>query len=319
MKKILFIIFALMTFTLNAQVKYSIDTSFTPHSTYLKEVKKYPNIKIKTPQEFKSVKTIADIPYKNTATRPLHLDAFLPKKGKNHTAIVMIHGGGWKSGNKTNLKPLAQTLTSLGYACFPVEYQLSLEAKYPEGVYDVKNAIQFVIENHKKFKIDTTKMVILGCSSGGQMAALIGTTNNNPKFQDSIKKNNHTTAVQAIIDVDGILAFHHPQSAEGTVASFWLGGTYEEKPEIWEEASALNHTDSQTPPTLFINSQFERFHAGRDDMIAILKKNNIDYEIKYIENSPHPFWLLDPYFDQTVKYINDFLNKIFKNKKEIDN
>jgi pectinesterase len=45
-----------------------------------------------------------------------------------------------------------------------------------------------------------------------------------------------------------------------------------------------------SPPILFINSQFDRFHAGRDDMIAELNTFGIYSEIKKIENSPHAFW-----------------------------
>ena len=96
----------------------------------------------------------------------------------------MIHGGGWRSGNKNQMQVLGQEIAAKGYACFAIEYRLSLEAKYPEGIYDVKNAIKFIKDNAKKFHVDPDKIAILGCSSGGQMAALIGTTNNNPIFED---------------------------------------------------------------------------------------------------------------------------------------
>ena len=47
----------------------------------------------------------------------------------------------------------------------------------------------------------------------------------------------YSSAVQAVIDIDGTLAFHHPESVEGAVAAQWLGGAYEQKPEIWAEAA----------------------------------------------------------------------------------
>ena len=101
------------------------------------------------------------------------------------------------------------------------------------------------------------------------LAALIGSTNNNSIFENNDVNQKTTSNVQAIVDIDGILAFKHPESEEGTAAGLWLGGSYEEKPEIWKQASALTHTDKNTPPTLFINSSKKRFHAGRDDMITI--------------------------------------------------
>jgi hypothetical protein len=118
--------------------------------------------------------------------------------------------------------------------------------------------------------------------------------------------------VNAIVDIDGILAFKHPESKEAKAASLWLGGNYDEKPIIWEQAAPLNHTDNNTPPILFINSSIPRFHAGRDDMIAILNKYGIYNEVQTIKNSPHSFWFLNPWFDDTILFTTQFLDKLLK-------
>ena len=286
------------------------DTSYTVNSSFIKYKKKFPKIKIVVPKEFSNVSKIENLTYKTIENRNLSLDAFISTT-KNNPAVILIHGGGWKSGDKNHMKPLAQHIASKGYSCFTIEYRLSDEAKYPEAIYDIKEAIQFIKFNANKFNIDRTKVAILGASSGAQMATLIGTTNNNSNFE--INSNFKTTStIQAIINLDGILAFKHPESKEGKVASLWLGGTFEEKPAVWKEASALTHTNKNTPPILFINSQYERFHAGRDDMINILDKNKIYSQVETIINSPHTFWLFHPYFKETVNYITQFLDITFK-------
>jgi len=144
------------------------------------------------------------------------------------------------------------------------------------------------------------------------MAALIETTNGNPIFEDNNNNVKISSKVNAIINIDGILAFKHPESEENTAANLWLGGSYDEKPLVWEQAAALNHTDSDTPPTLFINSSIPRFHAGRNDMVAILNKNGIYNEVHTIQNSPHSFWFLNPWFDDTILFTTQFLDKLFK-------
>lgn len=295
-----------------AQSNYSIDTSYTVKSTYVKLIKQYPFIKIAQANKGAYDAQIENVVYYKKENRALHLDAFYNKKQKNNPAVIMIHGGGWRSGNKNQMQVLAQEIALKGYSCFAIEYRLSLEAKYPRGIYDVKNAIKFIKDNAKRFHVDPNKIAVLGCSSGGQMAALIGTTNEDLAFEDPNYKGKSSSKVQAIIDIDGILAFKHPESKEGEMAAFWLGGTYEENPENWNKASALNHADKNTPPTLFINSSFDRFHAGRDDMIAILNQNKIYSEVKTIENSPHSFWFFQPWLDQTVVYTTEFLDRIFK-------
>ncbi|CAA9200959.1 Acetyl esterase [Flavobacterium bizetiae] len=295
-----------------AQKSYNIDTSYTVKSTYNKLIKKYPFIKIVEANKGANDTQIEDIVYYKEKYRTLHLDAFFTKNKKKNPGIIMIHGGGWRSGNKNQMQVLAQEITAKGYSCFAIEYRLSLEAKYPQAIYDVKNAIKFIKDNAKRFRVDPDKIAVLGCSSGGQMAALIGTTNEDLGFEDTSYKSRSSSKVQAIIDIDGILAFKHPESNEGEMAAFWLNGTYKENPENWKQASALSHTNKNTPPILFINSSFERFHAGRDDMIAILNQNKIYNEVKTIQDSPHSFWFFQPWFDETVQYTTQFLDRIFK-------
>jgi acetyl esterase/lipase len=311
MKKIV-IIWFLTSIAGMAQSQYPIDTTYTIKSVYNKEIKKYPFISIVQPKQYTNVKEKKEIVYSKISDRKLRLDAYFCNTFVKNPAIVILHGGGWKSGNKSQMETFAKEMASKGFSCFTIEYRLSPEAKYPAAIFDVKKAIKYIKINASQFHADPAKIAVLGCSSGGQMAALIGTTNNNSLFEEKGANNKITSNVQAIIDVDGILAFKHPESIEGTVAGLWLGGSYDEKPEIWEQASALNHTDKNTPPTLFINSSIDRFHAGRNDMIAILNKNGIYNETKTIQNSPHSFWFLDPWFDETVTYTTQFLNKIFK-------
>ena len=313
MKKLLTILL-FTSIVLQAQTNFSIDTSYTPKSVFNKEIKKYPFISLVQQKHHSNVLEKKEIVYSTIQDRALHLDAYYTKASQKKPAIVILHGGGWKSGNKSQMETFAQEMASKGFSSFTIEYRLSQEAKYPAGIFDVKKAIQFIKSNAKQFNIDTTKIAILGCSSGGQMAALIGSTNNNSLFENKDSSIKTSSTVQAIIDIDGILAFKHPESAEGTIAGLWLGGNYEEKPEVWKQASALTHTDKNTPPTLFINSSLPRFHAGRDDMIAILNQNKIYSEVKTFENSPHSFWFLNPWFDQTVNTTTQFLNKIFNTK-----
>ena len=86
--------------------------------------------------------------------------------------------------------------------------------------------MEYIKKNASNFNVDVNKIAILGRSSGGQMASLIGT-----KYNEDIK---------AIVNIDGVLAFHHPESSEGKYAALWLGGTYEEIPEIWDNASPIS-------------------------------------------------------------------------------
>lgn len=310
MKTVSLILFLFSNF-IYAQIPFDIDTSYTVQSTFKKEKIKFPFLEIVKEQNDDNIIQIKDLVYKNLDAKTLHLDAFYKNENTKLPAVILIHGGGWKSGNKSQMQFMAQAIASKGYSCFAIEYRLSPEAKYPAAILDVKSAIKFIKSNAEKFNVDPSRIAVLGCSSGGQMAALIGTTNENSAFEDKDDWSQNAK-VQAIIDMDGILAFKHPESQEGKAASLWLGGTYEEKPETWQQASALTHTDKNTPPILFINSDMIRYHAGRDDMIAILDKNGIYNEVQTIKNSPHSFWFFNPWFDEMINYTTQFLDKVLK-------
>ncbi len=89
----------------------------------------------------------------------------------------MIHGGGWRSGFKEMEKPMALFLASKGFIAVTVEYRLSGEAKYPASILDIQKAIRWLVVHSKEYNINTKQIVLYGCSSGGQIAALLGTNN----------------------------------------------------------------------------------------------------------------------------------------------
>src|SRR5260221_1529289 len=299
------------------------DTSYTTYSAYINTKKDFPGIKIVNEFHFVSVKEKKDIVYCAIGNRRLKLDVFYPKKKnkKGNVAIIILHGGGWRTGNRTQHYPLAQQLANLGYTCFTTEYRLSTEALYPAAVYDIKASIRWVHENAKEYNVDTSKIVVLGFSAGGELAAFMGATNTIKKFEG----NNNclpdaSSFVHAVIDIDGILAFIHSESGEGddskriSAATNWFGYSKTENPALWQEASSLTHVGKHAPPILFINSGVDRMHAGREDYIKKLNEYNIYSEIKTFEGAPHSFCLFDPWFQPTVKYINDFLKKVFVKK-----
>jgi acetyl esterase/lipase len=314
------------SFCLNAQSLIGItnqkDTSYSTYSAYQSTKKTHPEIQIVAEFKGLNIREKRNVEFLNWSKRPLLLDAFWPTEKNTNTAIVIVHGGGWRSGNRQQHIPLAQKLASMGYACFTVEYRLSTEALFPAAVQDVKAAIKWVKENRRTFNVDSSKVVVLGFSAGGQLAALVGATNNVAFFDSKNSDNTVSSNVSAIVDLDGILAFIHPESGEGddskrtSAATYWFGYSKTENPTLWQKGSALAYASMKTPPTLFINSSVERMHAGRNDFIEILNKHKIYSEVVSLNNAPHSFVLFEPWFSPMIKTIDDFLKKIETHKRK---
>ncbi|HET6994072.1 MAG TPA: alpha/beta hydrolase [Chitinophagaceae bacterium] len=295
------------------------DTSYTNYSAYINTLKTFPNIKMVNEFHSDSVIEKKDITYCTLNTRELKLDVFYPKQktGKPRIAVLFIHGGGWRTGNRTQHYQLAQRLAKLGYVCITPEYRLSTEALYPAAVYDIKSAIRWTRQNATAFNIDTSRIVAAGFSAGGELAAFMGATNGKPEFEGGVCSNRYSSWVNAVVDIDGILSFVHPESGEGddskriSAATNWFGYPKKDNLPLWEQASSLTHAGRHTPPTLFINSSVDRMHAGREDYIKILTQYRIYTETRSFEGAPHSFCLFDPWFEPTLAYIDDFLKKVF--------
>ncbi len=314
--KYLFLIFGVM---LSGGIRSQVvvkDTSYTVYQTYVKLKKNNPAIRISEPIKNAGIIAAEEVVYRTLANRQLHLDIYRPAKPGKHPALMMIHGGGWRSGNKSMEHPMAQRISLNGYVTVSVEYRLSLEAKYPAAIHDIKAAIRFIKDNAEKYGIDTTRIAIEGESAGGQLAMLVAMTHGVEKLEGDAEGSKSSTKVQAVIDVDGIVSFLMPGSLNidrkpDSPDAFWLGCTFAEQPQVWKEASPLFYVGKNSVPALFICSAQPRFHAGRDEMIDILNQNKVYSESYTLPDTPHSFWLFEPWAEPTKNYILKFLDKVF--------
>jgi pectinesterase len=300
-------------------ITHKADTSYTNYSAYLSTKKTHPETQWVADQSLPGVAEEKARSYTRIGNRQLLLDVFYPeeKSKRNHIAILFIHGGGWRTGNRTQHYPLARQLAQLGYTVYIPEYRLSTEALFPAAVYDLKAAIRWVKENAKQYAVDSTRICAAGFSAGGELAAFLGVTGNLPLFEGTQGLAATATNVQAVIDIDGILSFVHPESGEGddskrtSAATYWLGYPKKGHEKIWETASSLSYVSAFTPPTLFLNSSVARMHAGREDYISVLRSFNTYTEVHGFEKAPHAFCLFEPWFTPTLAYMDGFLKKVF--------
>ena len=136
------------------------------------------------------------------------MDIFLPEGKGPFPAIILIHGGGFKSGDKKAKYSLAKKLVANGYVAICVNYRLSGEAIFPAAVHDLKASIRFIRGNAKKYNIDPNNIGSWGSSAGGNLSAILGTSSGN-KFLDgdlgSFK--NMSTKIQVCVDWFGPIDF----------------------------------------------------------------------------------------------------------------
>jgi acetyl esterase/lipase len=293
------------------------DTSFNNAGAYRQARKQYPAIVLVADSVPPGVRQARNVPYTTIDGHTLQLDVFYPAgEGKPLPAVMIIHGGGWRSGNRQQHIPLAERLAAQGFVCFTVSYRLSTDALYPAAVHDLKAAIRWIRAHARTYRADPARVAVLGFSAGAQLAALLGSATSVPALDDTTRNMGYNNAVQAVVNIDGILAFIHPESGEGndtkttSAATNWFGYSRTEKPDLWKQGSALTYAGKHSPPTLFLNSSVDRMHAGREDYVAILKRNGIYTEVHTFPDTPHTFCLFEPWFTPVLDYTTAFLRKV---------
>lgn len=303
------------------------NNTYTPETTYQKLISEYPFITIARREVPISVTEIKNLTYVRYGNRALQLDLYLPKNKiqQKVPAIIFIHGGGWRSGYRTNFTPFAIAMAERGYAAATISYRLSPEAQYPAAIQDAKAAIYWLRQHAKKYHINPNKIAIAGGSAGGQIASLTGVTDGVKKFDPAFKPfvlKKSSSRVQAIINIDGLsdftsedaLFYEDDPKKNPSAAGAWFGGRYHEKTDLWTEASPIVYVNHNTPPILFLISNQERFSLGHKDMIEKMKPFNIPYQVTKIPGTPHSFWLFDPWLKPSADAVEKFLNEQFSNQ-----
>lgn len=219
-------------------------------------------------QELKAQITHKDLLFATVEDRPLYLDLFLPSNEPNPFLIVWVHGGAWHAGSRAN-PPTA--LLAKGYAIASVDYRLSVEARFPAQIHDIKAAIRFLRGNAKKYGYRSDQIVVWGASAGGHLAALVGTTNGHPELEGSLGEYLDQSAdVQAVVDFYGPTNFltilnqstPHGISVRAPALALLLGRPVEQVPDLAKLASPVFQVDAADPP-LFIA------HGDQDNQVPI--------------------------------------------------
>lgn len=269
--------------------------------TYDKLARAYPQIRIADAALPAGVRQLADQVYAQHGARCLKLDAYLPA-GERLPVVVLVHGGGWKSGYRSEFVPMALRLAQQGFAAVTVSYRLSGEARYPAAVQDVQAAVRWVRDHAAELHIDPERVALAGGSAGGQIAALAGVTGE---------------GVKAVINIDGLsdftsalaLKYEDDPNKNPSAAGAWFGGRYAEKAALWREASPIRYVRPGMPAMLFIGSGQPRFSAGREEMMAEMTQAGVASEKLLLPDAPHSFWLFDPWLQPTVDASVAFLRQ----------
>lgn len=118
----------------------------------------------------------ADVEFARVGDISLTLDAFVPDGAGPFPTCILVHGGGFTKGDKQSyVKPLFEPLSQAGFAWFTINYRLAPQHRWPACAEDVETAIRWVKSHARDYKVDVTRIAIIGESAGGHLVSYAGT------------------------------------------------------------------------------------------------------------------------------------------------
>jgi arylformamidase len=116
-----------------------------------------------------------NIPYAEKPDERQVLDVYSPPSAKNLPVVFWIHGGGWQTGDKTDVQVKPQAFMDKGFVFVSTNYRLLPGVDMATIVRDVAKAIHWVHDHIAEHGGDPERLLVMGHSAGAQLAALICT------------------------------------------------------------------------------------------------------------------------------------------------
>lgn len=194
------------------------------------------------------IKVQQEVCYSTVGNRQLLCDIYQPEGDQLRPAVLVVHGGAWRSGNRKQLRGYADALAKRGCVCFAIDYRLAPKDKFPAQIDDCRAAVKWIRENAKTYNVDSNRLGAIGYSAGGHLVTLLATTGEPASEQNG----NVNTRLQAVAAGGAPTDFRFfPDN--GKWAEYLMGGDLTTAPQNFQAASAAAFADKNDAPTFFFN------------------------------------------------------------------
>ncbi len=239
-----------------------------------------------------------------------------PAPAAGFPAVVIVHGGGWVSGDKWTLEGYSRLLAKHGFVVVTINYRLAPTHKFPAQVDDVRQALVWTKQNAGRLSIDLDRLGMFGYSAGGHLSALVATLADEPVEVRAAASNWPKTDArwQQLPNIRAVCAGGPPCDfrmlpIDNSALAYFLGGSRRELPEAYVAASPAAHISSADPVTQIIH--------GEDDLLVPVEGSRqfhqtqvaagIDSRLDVVAGQGHMLTFLNP---KTSKKVVDFFTEV---------
>lgn len=196
--------------------------------------------------------------------QPLHADVYMPQApmpAGGWPAVLVIHGGGWRNGDREQVRSIARRLAQRGYVAVNIEYRLVPAYRFPAPLQDLQQAVRWLRANAATYQVNPQRVAAWGYSAGAHLAALLGGLSpGDPNYAEGAR-------VQAVVGGGtpaDLRKFHG-----GTLVPDFLGEHWRADSEVFKAASPAAWVSADDPPVFL-------YHGNADSLVP--PDQAIDYQ-----------------------------------------
>jgi len=226
---------------------------------------------------------------------------------KKYPAIVFFFGGGWSKGSIKQFEPHAKYFSKRGLVSFLVDYRVKNRHNTTpfESLKDAKSAIRYIKEHASEFYVDSSKIIAIGASAGGQLAAATALINGYNEDTDNLLISSKPSA----------LVLFNPAIDNGP------GGVgYERVKNDYKGFSPIHNIKKGAPPTIILS-------GTQDNLIPVAtvkeyqlrtRKVGSRCELVLYEGKKHGFFNYNKFenYKKTLIEVDQFLQSLTYLKRE---
>jgi acetyl esterase/lipase len=241
------------------------------------------------PPRMANARVVRGVQFAAPGGAPLSLDIYKPPASGRYPILVQVYGGAWQRGAPGDNEWFARYFASRGFVVIAVDYRHAPAWKWPAQLEDMHTALKWIAGNGREFDGDPSRIIMLGRSSGAQLAMTAAYTEPSPSI---------LAVVSYYGPVDLEEGWRHPPQPDPlnvrAILETFLGGTPEQVPNRYRAASPATYASNRLPPTLLIYGARDHIVEGRfgDEMDRALRKAGAMSVLLKIPWSEHAFDLI---------------------------
>lgn len=255
-----------------------------------------------------------DVVYTKAGDVELKLDIVRPAgEGEPLATVIVIHGGGWRGGNKESNRRVLDLFAEKGFVAVSPQYRLVPKAIFPAQVHDLKAAVRWLKTNAGKYRIDPERIGAMGFSAGGHLAMMLGTTDNHDGLEGNLPPAGPNTKIRAVVNYFGptdLDAADIPDVSKPLVDAF-LGGPVATKQKEVAQSSPLDLIGPEDAPILTFQGTKDPLvpHSQAIKLAEAMTEKGVRGRVTLFVGDGHGWEGIESTFDEAAEFFEKNLQK----------